>query len=268
MQLPRAWPIFLGLFSILSIAGSLLVGRQARAWFEPDSDVPGMAAPFRDVVVERERSLEAEIQVLAAAGFGPDDDKSRRDLDGPHFVSTAMAPRRSFGVAAKALPIELPRPLLSGSSLALYDVNSKRSIRVTPFDQSGVADPEAFRQLRTFMRCRRSGHETDMDPRLIALLTRIAHHFDGAVLHMISGHRKPDGVVTSETSQHAFGMATDIRIPGVSIETIKTAAEQLGARGIGLYPQSRFVHVDVRNKRIYHWIYQGEEKGLDNATEH
>jgi hypothetical protein len=110
----------------------------------------------------------------------------------------------------------------------------------------------------------------DMNPDLVRLLMRIAKRFDNATLHMISAHRAPDGVVTSERSQHGKGTASDIRVEGVSVETLAAVAKEEGARGVGMYPKSRFVHVDVREK-AYSWIDNGDaeddERDLREARE-
>jgi uncharacterized protein YcbK (DUF882 family) len=46
-------------------------------------------------------------------------------------------------------------------------------------------------------------------------------------------------------SQHIQGKAIDIRVPGVSATLVRDAALSVGAGGVGYYPQSQFVHVDV-----------------------
>jgi hypothetical protein len=74
-------------------------------------------------------------------------------------------------------------------------------------------------------------------------------------LQLISGHRAPHANGTSPTSQHTLGRAADIRIPGVSIAELKRVAIKLGARGVGLYPEKGFVHVDVREKNRYFWVW-------------
>jgi hypothetical protein len=94
---------------------------------------------------------------------------------------------------------------------------------------------------------------------------RISKRFDNATLHVISAHRAPDGVVTSERSQHGKGTASDIRVEGVSVETLAAVAKQEGARGVGMYPKSRFVHVDVREK-AYSWIDNGEGEDDERDT--
>ncbi len=141
--------------------------------------------------------------------------------------------------------------------LALLDVNGSQSIRVRPFGNDGIPNQEAFDQLKEFMRCRRTGQAQEMNPRLVALLTRLAKRFDGAVLHVISAHRAADAVTTRPSSQHTRGTAADVRIPGVSLEQIAQAAHEVGARGIGVYPSSRFVHVDVRDQP-YYWRDSGK----------
>lgn len=146
---------------------------------------------------------------------------------------------------------------LAAQELKLYDINARRALSVHPFRADGSADPLAFRMLREFMRCRRTGHELDMSSDLILLLLRISEHFDGAELQVISAHRAVDGVVTSERSQHGKGTASDIRIAGVSVDELAEAAHEEGARGVGRYPKSRFVHVDVR-ETPYAWIDYGD----------
>jgi uncharacterized protein YcbK (DUF882 family) len=52
-------------------------------------------------------------------------------------------------------------------------------------------------------------------------------------------------------SQHVLGKASDIRIEGVELANLHKAALSLQAGGVGLYPVSNFVHVDVA--RVRNW---------------
>lgn len=250
---------------MLSVCGSLLVGRQARALCDAESGL------FHEPIAELAPSgVGDQGPLLVSAGLGvsprPRAVQPAAPAQAPVPAPAAVPVAKSVAApepAPQVLP-PAPRPLLSGKALPLFDINAGRALTVTPFDQDGVADPEAFSKLRTFLRCRRSGHEMDMDPRLIAVLSRISQHFGGATLQIISGHRKPDGKVTRETSQHAFGTAADIRIAGVPIEEVKRAAHALGAKGVGLYTKGQFVHVDVR-ERAYSWRDRGDE--VDQADD-
>jgi uncharacterized protein YcbK (DUF882 family) len=247
------------------------VGREARAWFEPEREPPGISAPLEHIASEPNDHHDVVQAAMAratpnlasaiprpsalgiAAPIRPAPEPRAPAAEKP----AAKSVERAATAALTTREAPAPKPLLHGKMLSLYDVNAKRSLRVKPFTDEGVPDAEAFGQLRSFLRCRRSGHEMDMDPRLIAVLSRISQHFGDATVQIISAHRKPDGVVTSEKSQHAFGTAADIRVAGVSVETLKEAAHALGATGVGVYPKSGFVHVDVRHKP-YAWRDNGQ----------
>ena len=214
--------MWLGLLGALSLGSSLCVGLKARAVY--DDAV---------ALVQRNEQMRARD---GAQWKAPEDARA------PSF----MASRPGMSDAEYA-----------ASRLRLYDVNAESSITVAPFLADGSCSASGFSQLREFMRCRRTGHTMDMNPDLVRLLMRIAKRFDNATLHVISAHRAPDGVVTSERSQHGKGTASDIRVEGVSVETLAAVAKQEGARGVGMYPRSRFVHVDVREK-AYSWIDNGD----------
>jgi uncharacterized protein YcbK (DUF882 family) len=152
------------------------------------------------------------------------------------------------------------------ATLRLYDVNADSALRVSPFNADGSPNAAAFGRLREFLRCRRTGSVIEMSPRLIVLLTHISQHFDEAELQIISAHRSVDGVVTSDTSQHGKGTAADIRIAGVSVETLAEAARALGAGGVGTYDRHQFVHVDVR-EQPYSWREGDPARGALRSTE-
>jgi uncharacterized protein YcbK (DUF882 family) len=76
---------------------------------------------------------------------------------------------------------------------------------------------------------------------------------------VISGYRSPQtnallhsrssGV--AERSQHMLGKAIDVRVEGVGLRNLRNAALDVGAGGVGYYPVSNFVHVDVA--RVRQW---------------
>jgi uncharacterized protein YcbK (DUF882 family) len=138
--------------------------------------------------------------------------------------------------------------------LRIQALHLDETLSTRPFDDLLRPDARAFADVNHLMRCRVTGHEVQMDPKLIAILSQLSTHY-GRTLQLISGHRAPHANGTSETSQHTLGRAADIRIPGVSIAELKKVAIKLGARGVGLYPEKGFVHVDVRDKNRYFWIW-------------
>ena len=70
-------------------------------------------------------------------------------------------------------------------------------------------------------------------------------------LHVISGYRP-----TSAGSFHATARALDFRIDGVSNEDLVAFCRSLPDTGCGYYPNSSFIHLDVRDAGAGHvtWI--------------
>jgi hypothetical protein len=87
---------------------------------------------------------------------------------------------------------------------------------------------------------------TVLDSRLVAKLQTIAAHFGreghNARLEVVSSVR-PNAI----GSNHAIGRAMDVRVAGVSNETLVAFCKSLPDTGCGYYPNSSFVHVDARD---------------------
>jgi hypothetical protein len=94
------------------------------------------------------------------------------------------------------------------------------------------------------------GEEHPIDPRTLALVYRIQVHFGVPEIRVVSGYRvpKPGG-----HSNHGRGRAVDLIVPGVTDEDVAEFVRALGFVGVGIYPRSQFVHVDIR-PRSYFWV--------------
>jgi uncharacterized protein YcbK (DUF882 family) len=62
---------------------------------------------------------------------------------------------------------------------------------------------------------------------------------------------REQGHGVAENSLHTKGMAADIRIAGRSLALVRRAAISLKTGGVGYYPESRFVHVDIGRVRTW-----------------
>ncbi|MDF1721839.1 MAG: DUF882 domain-containing protein [Minwuia sp.] len=62
--------------------------------------------------------------------------------------------------------------------------------------------------------------------------------------------RKP-GSGVAKKSYHMRGMAADIRVPGVDLQTLHRAARNARAGCVGKYTRSNFVHFDVGPVRYW-----------------
>lgn len=133
-----------------------------------------------------------------------------------------------------------------------YRVWSREERAVRLVNARGKAPPEAVRTLRHLLRPRNSTRRRDPAPRLLQLLAEISDHFGGRPLHVISGYR-PAGGTTRPTSQHVQGHAIDFRIPGVPLRELRDFCARFEDVGVGLYPTSGFVHLDVR-PRSARWV--------------
>lgn len=94
-----------------------------------------------------------------------------------------------------------------------------------------------------------------VDPRLVERMQLLADHFSKpgapAKFFVISGYRP-----ASVGSMHSTGRAIDFRVEGVKNEDVVTFCKTLNDTGCGFYPNSSFVHVDVRDPGAGHvsWI--------------
>jgi uncharacterized protein YcbK (DUF882 family) len=116
-------------------------------------------------------------------------------------------------------------------------------------------------KLTYFLRDHRTGAPHRYDPRLFDLLTALARAVGrpGAEISIICGYRSPwsneflrhhsHGV--AKHSLHMQARAIDIRLPGTTTSKLHDAALALHGGGVGYYPGSDFVHVDVG--RIRRW---------------
>jgi uncharacterized protein YcbK (DUF882 family) len=143
----------------------------------------------------------------------------------------------------------LSRP--SGNLHIVSAANPSDQAKVNIYNRDGSYNIEAMDELNHVLRCRRTDAEKLMDPQLLTYLSHIYDHFGGKPLEIVSGYRNQRKL----SSNHTKGTASDIRIAGVNIKQIRAYAETLdrGGMGIGIYPRSGFVHIDVRSPPSYRW---------------
>jgi uncharacterized protein YcbK (DUF882 family) len=166
---------------------------------------------------------------------------------------------------ALVAPPAVKRPAGQKAQFEVELVNTGERMEVGLDLASGEADAPSYRRLRHFMRCQRTGAETPLDPRLVELLYRLSQRTKQRI-QVVSGFRAPM-FSTADLSYHTRGMAADIRIPGMTPLMVRDLAESMGVGGLGYYPTSQFVHVDVRTERA-RWIDYSHDKGDGEGREH
>jgi uncharacterized protein YcbK (DUF882 family) len=95
-----------------------------------------------------------------------------------------------------------------------------------------------------------SGDEHPVDSRTLSLVYRIQRHFAVPEIRIVSGYRTPK---PGSHSNHGRGRAIDLVVPGTPDAEVARFVRQVGFVGVGVYPRSQFVHVDIR-PRSYFWI--------------
>jgi uncharacterized protein YcbK (DUF882 family) len=114
--------------------------------------------------------------------------------------------------------------------------------------------PNGLSAINHILRDHRTEDICPMDTRLLDLLFGISKKLNTRKpFHVISGYRSPatnamllnssSGV--AKNSFHIKGQAIDIRLPDFRLADLKTMAINMNAGGVGYYPQSDFIHLDL-----------------------
>jgi len=144
-------------------------------------------------------------------------------------------------------------------SVAFTNLHTGESLSAT-YWEAGAYVPDALAALNHLLRDHRTGEVHTIAPNLFDLVSELRSRLDTKeIVQVISGYRSPltnaalharsEGVASH--SLHMLGEATDLRIAGVGLDHLRDAAWSLQGGGVGFYPQSQFVHVDVG--RVRRW---------------
>lgn len=175
-----------------------------------------------------------------------------------------MLGRRSF-LAAAGASLFVPPPAhavsLPARILSLDNIHTGEKLTVEYWAQ-GQYLPDALTAVDRLLRDFRTGQVHPIAPALLDLIALVRVRLDtSAPVSVISGYRSPatnamlrgehehSGVATK--SLHMQGKAIDIRIAGRSLADLHNAALAQRGGGVGFYPKSGFVHVDIGRVRAW-----------------
>ena len=122
----------------------------------------------------------------------------------------------------------------------------KRTWKGYVVNKSGHLMPAALHAVSRTL----AGPRGKINSRLIELMASISDTFGGRPLKVVSGLRQRS---YARASRHRTGDAIDLRIPGVPNNVLRDYLKTLKKVGVGYYPNSTFVHFDVRSYDAY-WI--------------
>ncbi len=170
---------------------------------------------------------------------------------GTLIAGCALAP----GTALAAMRVPYPPE----RSLKFYNLHTGESLNAT-YCEKGCYVEGALRDINYIMRDFRANEIKPIDPRLLDLLYTLNRRLaTPEPFHLISGYRSPatnamlaahsEGV--AHHSLHIDGKAADVRVPGRSLWEVWRTSMAMLAGGVGFYPRSDFVHVDVGRVRFW-----------------
>jgi uncharacterized protein YcbK (DUF882 family) len=182
-------------------------------------------------------------------------------------------------VVPGVLPAEIP---VAGATTDVPDDGKPYQLKLTNLHTGENLDivyrvgntyiPEALEKLNYFLRDHNTQDVSNYDPKefdvLHAMMSRLGRL--NGVIEVVCGYRTPEtnaalrqgspqtGV--AEHSQHMEGHAIDLRVLGVATAKLRDAARSLRAGGVGYYPVSQFVHVDVGPVR--EWVFGPKQRRI------
>jgi uncharacterized protein YcbK (DUF882 family) len=178
-----------------------------------------------DIMFKRRAVLTMGLGAMASAGF-------------------AAAP--SFGWADTA-------PQSQFRSVSMNNLHTGESMEAVYWD-GGDYLPDVLDAVNLHLRDYRTGDVHPIDPKLLDLLDSLSQLTDTkAPFEVISGFRSAAtnallherSAEVAKKSFHVQGMAIDVRLADVELRHLHAAAHSLGRGGVGYYPDSNFVHLDV-----------------------
>jgi len=136
--------------------------------------------------------------------------------------------------------------------LVLRPVGTRDRHELTPASDEGGFDEEDLAIAREAFMDDDTETTHAIHPRLLAIMYRAVRRFDAPWVHVVSGFR-----VTRATSRHNQGRAIDLVLPGVGDRRLARFLMRQGFVGVGIYPVSGFVHLDVREESHFWVDYSG-----------
>jgi Bacterial protein of unknown function (DUF882) len=171
-------------------------------------------------------------------------------------ASESPAPRREKKPARPKRAVRAPswrdyaKPAWRSGYVRLHNPASGRKWTGYVLGPGNKLLAQAERQVRAVLASWRSGTSVPIDPRLTRLIARVSDTFGGRPIRVVGGYREESHATNSH---HKHGEAFDFSVDGVPNWAVRDYLKQLPSVGVGFYPNSSFVHADVRKGNAY-WV--------------
>jgi uncharacterized protein YcbK (DUF882 family) len=217
-------------------------------------------------MIERRKLLGLGLGVLGASAVGPMAAFAQSKLGVSDPIGDLLQSQSDLaeGLPAEGLPAAAAPPVAAPVArttaashaprwLKLHNIHTQEKLEAVYFDK-GEYVPDAVQALDKVLRDYRTGDVYSMHPELFDTLSALAQKTETkSHFQVISGYRSPrtnamlherSGQV-AKRSLHMDGKAMDVYLEDVALDRLRAAALDLGRGGVGYYPVSNFVHVDV-----------------------
>jgi uncharacterized protein YcbK (DUF882 family) len=187
---------------------------------------------------------------VTAGGAGP------KPGDAPHkgVVAAAGGKKGKGQDRGRSTPPVMTAPPMHPSRRGFVRlVRGTEKVDVQTLTRHCHLAPPALEGFSKILRFYPTGARTAIDPRLAALIGQVSDHFGGRTLHVVSGFRPYSPAQYTAHSNHNVGHAMDFSVEGVPNTVLRDYCRSFRNAGVGFYPNSTFVHLDVRTGKAY-WI--------------
>jgi uncharacterized protein YcbK (DUF882 family) len=134
----------------------------------------------------------------------------------------------------------------------LKRIASTEELDIRLGDKHAKVSDSAAKSVERLLRSQ-AGLSHPVDKRLVQLLGVMSNHFGSRRIEVVSGFRPYTPTQSTPHSNHNHGKAIDFRVLGVPNEAVRDFCRTLRDVGCGYYPNSTFVHLDVRATNAF-WI--------------
>lgn len=135
--------------------------------------------------------------------------------------------------------------------LEFYGVSANRTLKLEIVSEKGVVNNRSRVLLSELAAYKVKNTRIALfHPRLILMLQKVAEKYPGRRFEVISGYRLGK---TRHSSPHNYGRAMDFRMEGISKKELYEFMRSFPKCGTGYYPNSVFVHLDVRDRKAT-WV--------------
>lgn len=172
---------------------------------------------------------------------------------------------RSLGARPQAREVSSQRTSSPDSHdhlLPLYNTHTAERIDIV-YRRGEAYIPEALAKFDFFLRDHRTGDVRRFDPLMYDILSDLTASVGrpGGEIDIVCGYRtsstneslRADTTGVARNSLHIQAEAIDLRMPGIDTLKLRKAALALARGGVGYYPNSDFIHLDIG--RVRQWCF-------------